>query len=186
MKVCSTCGMLKDLDQFHAHSTRDGRRSKCVECEKKRRAADRIKNIERERRRDRARYRADPVRRLNTQRLRAANSERYKANDIRRHVADPRKKMLRTARLRAKMYGRECTIILADIFVPKFCPLLGIPIYVGTKQVKNNSPTIDRKDSAKGYVRGNIWVISWRANRLKSDSTLEELKLIVKNWPVTS
>jgi hypothetical protein len=185
VKACNTCGVMKDLKQFHPSETRDGRRNKCADCENKRRSVRRQKNLEKERARDRERYRTNPVRRLNTQRLRAANLERYKANDVRRHLADPRKKMLKAARLRAKAYGRECTIALTDIVIPKTCPLLGIPIYVGLKQVKNNSPTLDRKDSTKGYTPGNVWVISWRANRMKSDSTLEELKLFVKNWPVT-
>lgn len=185
MKPCNTCGVVKNLEQFHTHSTRDGRRNKCAECENKLRRERRQNNLAKERARDRKRYRTNPVRRLNSQRLRAANLDRYKANDVRRHAADPRKKMLRAARKRAKEYGRECTITLADIIVPPLCPLLGVPITVGTAKVHNNSPTLDRKDSTKGYVPGNVWVISWRANRMKSDSTLEELKLFVKNWPVT-
>jgi hypothetical protein len=38
---------------------------------------------------------------------------------------------------------------------------------------------IDRIDTSKGYLKDNIKVISWRANRLKSDGTLEELEKIV-------
>lgn len=100
-----------------------------------------------------------------------------------KHAKDPRYKMLTSAKQRAALYGRECTITLGDIIIPVTCPLLGIPIVTGSRQVKNNSPTIDRKDSSKGYTADNIWVISWRANRIKSDGTLEELRLMVKNWP---
>jgi hypothetical protein len=39
----------------------------------------------------------------------------------------------------------------------------------------------DRKDNARGYVKDNVRVISWRANRLKSDATLEELRLLVRD-----
>lgn len=107
-------------------------------------------------------------------------------NDLeRKHwLADPRKRLLKKARERAKTHGREFTLTLTDIVIPSCCPLLNIPLFVGTRQVKNQSPTIDRKDSTKGYTPDNIWVISWRANRIKNDSTLEEMKLIVKNWPV--
>jgi hypothetical protein len=42
-----------------------------------------------------------------------------------------------------------------------------------------NSPSLDRIDNTKGYVPGNVWVISWRANDLKRNATLEELKLLV-------
>ena len=134
--------------------------------------------------RDRARY---PKRRpahkayyeANKVAIRAYSRERSR----KRHIADPRYKMLSSAKLRAKHARRGCDLVLNDITIPKFCPLLGVPLIVGTRQVKNNSPTVDRKDSTKGYVRDNIWIISWRANRIKSDATLEEFKLILKNWP---
>lgn len=108
----------------------------------------------------------------------------YRALERKTWMRDPRKRLLKKALERSRTYGREFTLVLSDIVVPECCPLLGIPLVVGTRQAKNNSPTVDRKDSTKGYVRDNIWVISWRANRIKSDSTLEELELIVKNWPV--
>ena len=40
------------------------------------------------------------------------------------------------------------------------------------------SPSIDRIDSTKGYTKDNIQIISWRANRIKNDSTPEELMQI--------
>jgi hypothetical protein len=39
----------------------------------------------------------------------------------------------------------------------------------------NNSPSIDRFDNSKGYVKGNVWIISDRANRLKSNLSKEDL-----------
>lgn len=134
--------------------------------------------------RDRARY---AKRRPHQKAYYDANRERICAGARKhgreKHAKDPRYKMLSSAKLRAKAAGRECTVALEDIVIPEFCPLLGVKIITGTRQVKTNSPTLDRKDSAKGYTPDNIWVISWRANRIKSDSTLEEMKLLVKNWP---
>lgn len=49
-----------------------------------------------------------------------------------------------------------------------------------TNQKKENSPSIDRLDNTKGYVKGNINIISWRANRIKSDATLDELEKIYR------
>jgi hypothetical protein len=50
---------------------------------------------------------------------------------------------------------------------------------------KNHSPSLDRKNSSEGYVPGNVWVISWRANDLKRDGTLAEFRAMVENWPKT-
>lgn len=44
----------------------------------------------------------------------------------------------------------------------------------------NNAPSIDRFDNNKGYEKGNVAVISWRANNLKRDATLDELQKVVK------
>lgn len=65
-------------------------------------------------------------------------------------------------------------------FLPAVCPVLGIPLVYGNEGVrKDNSASIDRLDSSKGYVPGNVHVVCWRANRIKNDSTIEELELIV-------
>jgi hypothetical protein len=45
---------------------------------------------------------------------------------------------------------------------------------------KNNVPTLDRIDSTKGYIKENIQVISFKANRLKNNATVDELKSILK------
>lgn len=58
---------------------------------------------------------------------------------------------------------------------------LGTPLGSFYKKATSNSYSIDRIDSSKGYVKGNVWVISKRANTLKGDATLEELELLVVN-----
>lgn len=64
------------------------------------------------------------------------------------------------------------------------CPLLGIEL--SYKKFTGNTPneyaTLDRIDSSKGYELGNIQIISFRANTLKGDATIEELELLLKNW----
>jgi len=57
---------------------------------------------------------------------------------------------------------------------------LGIKID-GECKDRFHSPSIDRKDSKKGYTPDNIWVISNRANTLKNDATIQELELLVEN-----
>lgn len=86
--------------------------------------------------------------------------------------------MLNRSKSRAKKKGFEHNIDLDDISIPDKCPLLGIPIFKGESSVQENSPTLDRIDSSKGYVKGNVWVISYKANTIKSNATPEELLAI--------
>ena len=87
------------------------------------------------------------------------------------------------AKYRAAHKGREFTITKEDIVIPERCPLLGIPLvcHRGKGSQQGNSPSLDRKDPEKGYIKGNVWVISNRANTLKNDATLTELKTLVEN-----
>jgi hypothetical protein len=87
--------------------------------------------------------------------------------------------LLKAARYRAKKAGIEFSIIVEDITIPDLCPILGIPLEKGNGRPTDNSPNIDRIDCTKGYIKGNVWVISHRANRIKNDASLEELEKIV-------
>lgn len=70
----------------------------------------------------------------------------------------------------------------SDVIIPDTCPVLGIPIKIHTGRggYFPDSPTIDRIIPELGYIKGNIKVISFRANLLKTNATLEELKAIIK------
>lgn len=85
------------------------------------------------------------------------------------------KAMLGEAKKRALKKELEFNIIRTDIVIPEYCPILGIPLLRGSKVVNANSPSLDRIDPSKGYVKGNIQVISNRANTIKNDATPEEL-----------
>jgi hypothetical protein len=89
--------------------------------------------------------------------------------------------MLHAAKARAKQKGLLFTITEADIFIPYVCPLLLIPLGASTEKRAPGSPSLDRKDSTKGYIPGNVWVISYRANRIKNDATLTEFTLMAHN-----
>jgi hypothetical protein len=90
--------------------------------------------------------------------------------------------MLRKAKQRARLAGLPFDLADWDISIPSSCPVLGIPLKSGSghnMRASPNSPSLDRIDNSKGYVLGNIAVISLRANMLKADATVEELKAIV-------
>jgi len=85
------------------------------------------------------------------------------------------------AKIRARKLGILFDITKSDIEVPEFCPILGIKLEVADGKIADSSPTIDRIIPELGYIKGNVMVISWRANRIKNNATVEELRKIA-NW----
>ena len=51
----------------------------------------------------------------------------------------------------------------------------------GKKGPRNDSPSIDKFHPDKGYVKGNVFLICWRCNKLKSDGTIREFELLI-DW----
>lgn len=88
--------------------------------------------------------------------------------------------MLANIKVRAKKFGIECDLQSGDIIIPDVCPVLGISIILDQPGMSDNSPSVDRVDNSKGYTKNNIRVISMRANRLKSDASLAELRALVE------
>jgi hypothetical protein len=90
-------------------------------------------------------------------------------------------KLLTPARTRAKAGNFEFSLKADELYLPEFCPVLGIELYynITTGKVHPNSPTIDRRDNSKGHTKDNAFVISYRANALKGDATIEELEKIL-------
>jgi len=84
---------------------------------------------------------------------------------------------------RAKKNGIEFNLDVCDIpMIPEYCPILGIKIIANKLSGPiDSSPSLDRINPKIGYIKGNIRIISNRANRIKADATLEELKLVLKD-----
>lgn len=91
--------------------------------------------------------------------------------------------LFNAARMRARKYGHEFSITLKDVLIPEICPLLGIKIERrrGGHGPKDSSPSLDRLDNSGGYVKGNVWVISWLANKMKATATNEQLLTFARN-----
>lgn len=95
---------------------------------------------------------------------------------------NPKKKLLKSAKYNARSRELEFSITEDDLNIPEYCPYLNIKL---TSEIssKNNSSTIslDRIDSSKGYIPGNVQVISNLANRMKANASKEELLIFAKN-----
>ena len=88
--------------------------------------------------------------------------------------------LLKSAKSRARQKKLEFNLTLDDVTIPEFCPVLGIKLERSANVAGDNSPSLDRIDNSKGYIKGNVAVISWRANTLKSSGTEEEIKKVLR------
>lgn len=84
------------------------------------------------------------------------------------------------ARRRSREKQLEFDLELDDIIIPDICPVLGLKLEAGTREHKDSSPSLDRIDNTKGYIKGNIAVICHRANTIKGSGSLEEHEAIVQ------
>lgn len=117
------------------------------------------------------------------ERLKVENPDLLRAAQRKWEKQNPDKILFKSARDRAAKYGHEFTIELADIVIPEYCPLLGIKLEPreGGQGPKDSSPSLDRIDNNLGYVKGNVWVISWLANKMKATATHEQLLTFAEN-----
>ena len=95
--------------------------------------------------------------------------------------------MLKSAKRRANEKGLSFNITAKNIreVWPKNnrCPVLNVKLlhsYNGSNSP--NSPSLDRKSPSKGYVKGNIAVISTRANTIKSDEINPKIFIAIANY----
>jgi len=103
-------------------------------------------------------------------------------------VESPEQYLLRRARGNANKLNLPCDLTIDDIVLPACCPILGISLFFSDDKPADNTPSVDRIDPTKGYMKGNIVVVSWRANRIKNNGTPEEHRLIYefyKPWSNT-
>lgn len=97
-------------------------------------------------------------------------SERYYSKDSLPRIIFSR------AKQRAKEKGINFDITIDDIIIPELCPILKIKLnrsFGGKAQP--NSPSLDKIVPNLGYTKGNVQIISYKANTMKNNATLEEL-----------
>jgi hypothetical protein len=157
-RICTQCKVFKDSAFFSARNgTKNPLVSRCHQC----RAANYKENPERNRERARAHY--------------WANREAIKSKSRAIRERSLARTLWQSAKRRAKEKGLMFDIDVSDVIVPAVCPVLGIPLAISVGKVAQNSPTLDRIIPSLGYVKGNVMVISHRANTIKQDATPEEL-----------
>lgn len=156
MKRCSTCKVSKPRAEFYERvAAPDGLNYNCKTCTK-----------------------------TYTRQWGRQNKRNRKEHSLRYEKANPIKRMLGAAKRRAAHLGRGFSLTEEDVSLPVFCPVFGILLRTHQRDGRGGKPdsySLDRIDNTKGYVKGNVQIISHRANALKSDATPEEL-LLFTNW----
>ena len=156
MKKCRNCKMVKNISEYqtwvHPKNKKEYTRHTCRECIN-----------------------------LRTQNLQTPSSLRQKAKREKKRRDNPAYRMYHGAKQRAKKSNLPFDLDQSYIqsIIPTRCPVLGIELKNGNKVFHDNSLSLDKIIPSKGYVKGNVCVISDRANRLKRDATLDELKKLV-------
>lgn len=182
-KQCSRCKEEKPLDDFYTRAiSRDGRMSHCKACGAIADRNRRLRDAELTRQKD-AIYRANKKdkARVYMANYRARNKDRIQSNIKKIKARNPTKYLVSAARKRAIHRGTEFSITENDINIPTHCPVFGTPLKTSLVGKRDwNSPSIDRIDNSKGYIPGNVAVISYRANTIKSIGTADEHEAIAK------
>ncbi len=157
MKTCSSCQESKAPSEFRAYNV-------CKVCAKARQSRY---------------YKANPQKYIDkVNEYRRRNPDKRKVRDKTWRLNHPEQNLLRSTRFRAKAKGLPFNLELCDIVIPEVCPALGIVLErsKGDPSTRpDNMPTIDRLIPALGYVKGNTYIISHRANRIKQNATVAEL-----------
>lgn len=86
------------------------------------------------------------------------------------------------AKSRAKQKKLPFSISVESLEWPEFCPVLGIKLnYEWASGKRDDNPSLDQLIPGRGYALENVRVISWRANRIKSNGTAVE-HLAIANY----
>lgn len=122
-------------------------------------------HLESEKERARTKYRANPH-------ISHASSRLFQINN-------PESVLVHRARQRAKAKGLTINITKDDIFIPDICPILGIVLARCNGKHGDSSPSLDRINNNLGYVKGNVAVISHKANNMKGNSDVNTIRKLL-------
>jgi hypothetical protein len=160
-KICNSCKEEKPFSNFTKNKAApDGLQYKCSSCDvayqKKRRAEN-------------------PQQQLDYQR----SYQKNKRKDYNYRL----QMLINASKQRAKNKNREHNITVEDIKtiypLDGCCPIFGMKLEFNSAGFRENSPSIDRIDSTKGYTPDNIQIISWKANRIKGYASTQELEMLL-------
>ncbi len=163
-KICSCCKIEKKNSEFYNNKYgKNGLTNQCKQCMTVYRNSKKEYN------------------RQYMENRRKNDNETIKENRRKSYHRNPKNKLYQSAKNRAKRNNIPFNITIDDIIIPERCPLLNVEFISGTKGNYQYTYSLDRIDNEKGYIKGNIQVITNKANSMKNCATLDELKVFCKN-----
>ena len=91
--------------------------------------------------------------------------------------------IIRNVKFSAKRRNIEFNLNFTDFELPKYCPILGVELEYRLEGGGNDSnhASLDRIDNSKGYIKGNVIIISRLANAMKNEASFTQLLMFTQN-----
>lgn len=153
LKSCRLCGKLKPLSFYNKRKDSGKFRTECLECKSKL---------------HRKWYEKNGIK------------VKQKSKELR--INNQHRSLLNSCKFSALKKNLDFNLKIEDIVIPKLCPFLNIEItnIQGSGFIGSNA-SVDRIDPTKGYIKGNIQVISRKANHMKLNASRLELLTFASN-----
>lgn len=164
--ICTKCKRDLPLDSFHIRKdTKGGYRKECKECVREKMLLKYHENPDANKRKAKEQY--------------AKHGDKRRAESRKWNTENKERVLFNLAKGRAMQFGIPFDITLEDVIIPATCPVLGIPLCRDNRGMQDTSPTLDRYVPSLGYTKGNVSVISNKANRIKNTANIEELTKVL-------
>lgn len=160
MRTCNDCGETKEISKFPYTKRVDGTpsyRKYCYDCKNKRyKESDAYINKPKEQKKE-INKRDHELKRENIQKMLWKHAKERVDRAVKEGKKPP-----------------PFAIEPSDIVVNNYCPQLGMKLVMNRGVAKDDSYSLDKIIPSKGYVPGNVQVVSNLFNRLKSDAENEQ------------
>lgn len=105
-----------------------------------------------------------------------------KVKSLEQRKKNPLRTMISNTKSSAKKRNIFFNLTEEDLIIPEYCKYLEIKLTINAGQgILDSAATIDRIDNNKGYTKDNIQIISHKANTIKNNLSINELRLFFKN-----
>lgn len=127
-------------------------------------------------------YKPSKNKRENDLKYQQKNKEKIKLARNKWRLDNYEKDLYMQVRKRSLKESIPFDLELSDIIIPLICPYLHIELTkIGGQGRVWSNPSLDRIDPTKGYIKGNVEIISMKANLMKAHASKEELVTFAKS-----